>query len=126
VSEEKKEELTEAQVNAASVGKAIFEEHPLLQPVVDRLKTIFDPEIPIDIYELGLIYDIKFNDEQKCDVRMTLTSPMCPVAGSLPPEVEQKVANVEGVNGAEIDLVWDPPWDKEMMSEEAKVALNIY
>ena len=92
--------------------------------IVEALKTVYDPEIPVDIFELGLIYDIEVNETGSAKVRMTLTSPMCPVAESLPGEVEMKVASVSGVNGAEIDLVWEPPWEPSMMSEAAKLTLG--
>lgn len=92
--------------------------------VIAVLKTIFDPEIPVDIYELGLIYEIKLDDEFNAEVVMTLTSPSCPVAESLPAEVEQKVAGISQVKSAKIDLVWEPSWDKDMMSEEAKLELG--
>ena len=94
--------------------------------VIGTLKTCYDPEIPVDIYELGLIYEVKVSDEAHVDVKMTLTSPMCPVAGTLPPEVEQKVRGVHGVKSAAVELVWDPPWDQEMMSEAAKVTLGFF
>jgi FeS assembly SUF system protein len=96
----------------------------LEQKIVHTLKTIYDPEIPVDIYELGLIYEIKIDDNANTYVKMTLTSPACPVAGSLPPEVKEKVESVEEVNEVIVDLVWDPPWDKDMMSEEAKLELG--
>ena len=93
--------------------------------VVETLKTVYDPEIPVDIYELGLIYNIDVRDDRSVEVRLTLTSPMCPVAGSLPPEVEAKVAQVEGVTAAVVDLVWDPPWNPGMMSEAARLELGM-
>lgn len=93
--------------------------------VVETLKTVYDPEIPVDIYELGLIYNVDVRDDRSVEVRMTLTSPMCPVAGSLPPEVEAKIAQVEGVTAAVVDLVWDPPWNPGMMSEAAKLELGM-
>ena len=96
------------------------------QDVIEALRTVYDPEIPVNIYELGLIYDIDVDPGGKVDVRMTLTSPACPVAGSLPGEVEDKVRSVEGVTEAHIDLVWDPPWDKEMMTEAAKLQLGFF
>jgi FeS assembly SUF system protein len=94
--------------------------------IVAALKTCYDPEIPVDIYELGLIYGVDVGTEGDVVVRMTLTSPACPVAGSLPGEVEAKVAGVPGVRSAKVDLVWDPPWDKEMMTEEAKLQLGFF
>lgn len=92
--------------------------------IVDILKTIFDPEIPVDIYELGLIYEVKISKEGHVDIDMTLTSPNCPVAESLPKDVKDKVESVEGVSTADIHIVFDPPWDKDMMSEEAKLELG--
>ena len=93
--------------------------------VVAILKTVYDPEIPVDIYELGLIYNVDVKDDQSVEVRMTLTTPMCPVAEILPAEVESKVAGVEGVSSATIDLVWEPPWNPGMMSEAAKLELGM-
>jgi FeS assembly SUF system protein len=98
----------------------------LEQEVIAALKTCYDPEIPVDIYELGLIYKVDVGEDAHVKVTMTLTSPMCPVAGSLPGEVEEKVRSVPGVAGASVELVWDPPWDKEMMSEAAKVDLGFF
>lgn len=92
--------------------------------VVDVLKTIFDPEIPVDIYELGLIYEVKVNDSAFVHLLMTLTSPSCPVAETLPVEVEEKVAGIKDVDGAKVEIVFDPPWTKEMMSEEALLELG--
>lgn len=97
----------------------------LRERIVDILKTVYDPEIPVDIYELGLIYEVQIDDSQNVKVVMTLTSPGCPVAGSLPTEVEYKVRSVEGVNTAEVQLVWEPPWTPEMMSEAARLQLNM-
>lgn len=92
--------------------------------IVEVLKTIYDPEIPVDVYELGLIYEVRIDGEQNVTIDMTLTSPNCPVAESLPKEVEDKVSTVEGVNSTKVVIVFDPPWDKDMMSEEAKLELG--
>ena len=92
--------------------------------IIDVLKTIYDPEIPVDVYELGLIYEVKINADKHVDIEMTLTSPNCPVAESMPKEVEDKVAEIEGVKSAKVNIVFDPPWDKDMMSEEAKLELG--
>ncbi len=92
--------------------------------IVKVLKTIYDPEIPVDVFELGLIYEIRINDANEVDVDMTLTSPNCPVAESLPKEVEDKIKTVEGVATCQVHIVFDPPWDKDMMSEEAKLELG--
>jgi FeS assembly SUF system protein len=94
-------------------------------PVVEALKTVYDPEIPVNIYELGLIYTIEISPEAVVHITMTLTSPMCPVAGSLPGEVETKVKSVAGVSDAKVDLVWEPMWDKDMMTDAAKLQLNL-
>ena len=96
----------------------------LEQKIISALQTVFDPEIPVDIYELGLIYNIKLDDSADVDITMTLTSPACPVAESLPGEVRQKVKSIEGINEVNINLVWEPPWNKDMMSEEAKLNLG--
>jgi FeS assembly SUF system protein len=94
--------------------------------VVDALKTIFDPEIPVNIYELGLIYDLDISPEGAAAIKMTLTSPACPVAGSLPGEVQQKALSVAGITAAEVELVWDPVWNPSMMSEAAKLELGMF
>ena len=99
---------------------------PLREAIVAALKTCYDPEIPVDIYELGLVYGVDVDEGGRATVRMTLTSPACPVAGSLPGEVEQKVRGVPGVTAAAVELVWDPPWDKEMMTDEAKLRLGFF
>ncbi len=96
----------------------------LKQGVINALKSVYDPEIPVDIYELGLIYEVDIREQNLAYVKMTLTSPMCPVAEILPVEVQEKVRAVPGVSDCELDLVWDPPWDMEMMSETAKLELN--
>jgi FeS assembly SUF system protein len=93
--------------------------------VVTAIKTCYDPEIPVDIYELGLIYVIEVREGNAIFVQMTLTSPMCPVAETLPPEVEDKVRSVGGVSGVELELVWDPPWTPDLMSEAARLQLNM-
>ncbi len=95
------------------------------QKIINMLKTIFDPEIPVDIYELGLIYEIKINENGHADIEMTLTSPNCPVAESLPIDVENKVKEVHGINTVKVNIVFDPPWDRDMMSEEAKLDLGM-
>jgi FeS assembly SUF system protein len=92
--------------------------------VVDMLKTIYDPEIPVDIFELGLIYEVQIDEDKNVAIDMTLTSPNCPVAESLPKEVEDKVSAIEGIGKATVKIVFDPPWDKDMMSEEAKLELG--
>ena len=93
--------------------------------VVEALRTVFDPEIPVNIYDMGMIYEVTVNDEGHAYVKMTLTSPACPVAGTLPGEVEMRVNRVEGIESAEVELVWDPPWTMENLSEAAKLQLGL-
>ena len=93
--------------------------------VIEALRTIFDPEIPVNIYDLGLVYDVKVDAAGAVEVRMTLTSPQCPVAQSLPAEVQAKVKEVPGVTEAKVDVVWEPPWDPAKMSEAAKLQLGM-
>jgi FeS assembly SUF system protein len=95
------------------------------ESIVKKLKTIYDPEIPVDIYELGLIYDVMVNTDYEVKILMTLTSPNCPVAESLPREVEDKVKSIEHVKDAEVEITFDPPWSKDLMSEEAKLELGM-
>jgi FeS assembly SUF system protein len=93
--------------------------------VIEQLRTVFDPEIPVNIYELGLIYEVTVDDTGQVAIRMTLTSPMCPAAEQLPPEVESKARGVAGVSDVKLDLVWDPPWNPSMMSEAARLDLGM-
>ncbi|MDO4224330.1 MAG: SUF system Fe-S cluster assembly protein [Bergeyella zoohelcum] len=95
------------------------------EKIILALKTIYDPEIPVDIYELGLVYDVQISDEGDVKVVMTLTTPNCPVAETLPQEVKQKVSDVDGVKEVDLELTFEPAWNKEMMSEEAKFELGI-
>ncbi len=97
----------------------------LKEKIINEIKKIYDPEIPVNIYELGLIYDIKVEKNNNVKVKMTLTTPNCPVAESLPKEVEDSIMKVEGIKEVDLQLVWDPPWDKSMMSEAAKLELNL-
>lgn len=92
--------------------------------VIDMLRTIYDPEIPVDVYELGLIYEVNVGDDAHVGIKMTLTSPACPVAESMPNEVEQKVAGVQGVSSAKVEITFEPPWDRTMMSEAAQLELG--
>jgi FeS assembly SUF system protein len=94
------------------------------EKIVEKLKSIFDPEIPVDIYELGLIYDVFVNEKHDVKILMTLTSPNCPVAETLPVEVEEKVRSIDEVRNAEVEITFDPPWTQDMMSEEAKLELG--
>ena len=97
----------------------------LYEAVVEALKDIYDPEIPVNIYDLGLIYDVEITPENHALIKMTLTTPHCPVAESMPGEVELRVGSVPGVGHAEVELVWDPPWDPQKMSDEAKLELGM-
>jgi len=92
--------------------------------VIDVLKSIYDPEIPVDVYELGLIYEVNVQENSHVDIKMTLTSPSCPVAESMPNEVEQKVGQTQGVSSAKVELTFEPPWDRSMMSEAAQLELG--
>jgi FeS assembly SUF system protein len=96
----------------------------LERDVIDMIRTCYDPEIPVNIYELGLIYGVTINEERDVHVLMTLTSPSCPVAETLPPDVEQKIAGIEGVKSAKVEITFEPPWEQSMMSEEAKLELG--
>ena len=95
------------------------------EDIINQLKEVFDPEIPVNIYDLGLIYEIGINDEKKVKIEMTLTSPNCPVAESLPQDVSQKIKNIGGMTSLAVYLTFEPPWDKDKMSEDAKLALDI-
>ncbi|HET6470120.1 MAG TPA: SUF system Fe-S cluster assembly protein [Geminicoccaceae bacterium] len=110
---------------AAAERKRQAEVDALGERIIEVLRTVYDPEIPVNIYELGLIYKIDVEDDNRVKVDMTLTSPGCPVAGTLPGEVEEKVRGVEGVTDAEVEVVWDPPWNPSMMTEEAQLELGI-
>lgn len=106
--------------------KKTLDKDALKEQVIVGLKTVFDPEIPVNIYDLGLIYDIAINDEQHVHIQMTLTSPGCPVAQTFPGTVEQAVNLVDGVNDCVVELVWDPPWSQERMSEVARLELGMF
>jgi FeS assembly SUF system protein len=112
--------------SAPETPAAPFWPEELRAQVVTALRSVFDPEIPVNIYELGLIYDLQVTPANEVTIRMTLTSPACPVAGSLVGEVQAKIKAIPGVTEAKVDLVWDPPWDKERMSEAAKLQLGFY
>ena len=103
---------------------SLTEKMEIEERVIDALRTIYDPEIPVDIYELGLIYEVKINDEAHAEVLMTLTSPSCPVAESMPLEVEERIRDVKGVESGKVELTFEPPWDKDMMSEAALLELG--
>ncbi len=94
--------------------------------VIEKIRSIYDPEIPVNIYDLGLIYTVEVTHHAVVNIKMTLTSPGCPVATTLPPEVQYKVGNIAGVYECNVDVVWDPPWNMDMMSEEAKLELGFF
>ena len=115
--------------DATPVSTAPISQHELdviTDQLIEQLKTVFDPEIPVDIYELGLIYKVDVSDTKDVAIDMTLTAPGCPVAGEMPGWVEDAVMKVEGVKSARANLVFDPPWDSSKMSDEAKLALNMF
>ena len=101
-------------------------DHPLYEPVVEAIKTVFDPEIPVNIYDLGLIYTITVTEDALVEVTMTLTAPGCPVAGDMPGWVQDAVREIPGVRNVTVELVFDPPWDPSRMSDEAKLQLNMF
>jgi len=94
--------------------------------IIDKIKTVFDPEIPVNIYDLGLIYNLNIDNEHNVEIKMTLTTPNCPVADSMPAKVGEAVSTLKGIASIRVELVWKPQWTKEMMSEDAKLALDIY
>ncbi len=110
---------------AAPLDNAV-DPHALHDLVVEALKTVYDPEIPVDIYELGLIYRLDINEQGHVDIDMTLTAPGCPVAGEMPVWVQDAVRSVHGVRGVNVQMTFDPPWDKSRMSDEAQVALDMF
>lgn len=134
MSDERHDPTTDATTNATTdatadaAGETVEDtggNPELRERVIDVIKSCYDPEIPVNIWELGLIYQVRATPEGEVAIRMTLTSPMCPVAESLPPEVEGKVRELEGVVSAKVDVVWEPPWNPGMMSEAAKLELNM-
>ena len=121
-----KDPAKDKDVKATSGGPAISEaeQRELNQKIVDVLREIYDPEIPVNIYEMGLIYDVIISETADVTIVMTLTTPHCPVAESMPGEIELKVRDVEGVGNVTVELVWDPPWDMSMMSEAARLEMG--
>jgi FeS assembly SUF system protein len=117
---------SEAAATASGPALAADEVARLTDEIIAALKTVYDPEIPADIYELGLIYKVDIADDRKVTVDMTLTTPNCPSAAELPTMVENAVASVPGVGEVAVNVVWDPPWDQSRMSDEARVALNMW
>jgi FeS assembly SUF system protein len=117
-------EKPEAETAATALPQAELDR--LTDAIVAALKTVYDPEIPVDIYELGLVYKVDIDNDRNVAIDMTLTAPGCPVAGDMPGWVENAVAAVEGVNGVKVNLVFEPPWDQSRMSDEARVALNMW
>lgn len=115
------QQVTEVNAPQEKVDRA-----ELNNAVVEALKSVYDPEIPVNIYELGLVYSVNIDDAGKVDIEMTLTSPACPVAGTLPPEVEGRVRSIPGVSECKVKVVWEPTWGMHLMSEEAKLQLNLF
>ena len=115
-------------VEASKMAKCVMVPHepPAVGKVIAALSSVYDPEIPVNIYELGLIYKIDIDAEKNVNIRMTLTAPACPVAGTLPGEVEKKVEEIDEVKKATVELVWEPPWSRDMMSESALLQLGMY
>jgi FeS assembly SUF system protein len=118
-------EVSKPPVEAAAAPAVGAEDGSVYDEVIEALQTVFDPEIPVDIYELGLIYDVDVREDASVHIKMTLTSPNCPAAQSLPDEVKAKVSALDRVDSAEVEVVFDPPWSAEMMSEEARLMLNV-
>lgn len=124
------EKVNQENQNNISINSSVVDQatemtlDELREKVIDTLKTCYDPEIPVDIWELGLIYELRFDKEKNLIILMTLTSPMCPVAGTLPPEVEAKIQSIPGIGKVKIEIVWNPPWTKDMMSEVAQLELG--
>ena len=118
--------MDETKKDATPAGGGDRETPPGIEErIVESLRTVYDPEIPVNIYDLGLIYDIRVAEPGKVEIKMTLTAPGCPVAGEMPGMVEQAVLGTEGVGECDVELVWEPMWNPDMMSEEARLTLNI-
>ena len=128
MTDETKTEAKTADMPAAETASVIPPEEMarLTDEIVGELKTVYDPEIPADIYELGLIYKVDIDDDRMVNIEMTLTTPNCPSAAELPAQVENAVAGVSGVREAKVNIVWDPPWDPSRMSDEARTVLNMW
>lgn len=120
------QETTPQPQTIEATATAVTDPSDIENGIVEALKTVYDPEIPVNIYELGLIYDIDIQEDGAVKVKMTLTAPGCPVAGSLPGEVQAKVAGAPGVTSADVELVWDPAWNPSMMSEAARLELGMF
>jgi FeS assembly SUF system protein len=119
-------EQTSSNADSSESALTVSEVVALQDKIVERIRTCYDPEIPVNIYDLGLIYDVKVDRTGEVAVKMTLTAPGCPAAGTLPGEVEDKITVLPGVKNVKVDVVWEPPWDKSMMSEAAKLQLGFF
>ena len=117
---------TVGQTEGQPLIKPSSTDHPLYPQIVEACRTVFDPEIPVNIYDLGLVYTIEIGRENEVEITMTLTAPGCPVAGEMPTWVENAVCSVAGVQGCTVNLTFDPPWDQSSMSDEARLALNMF
>ncbi len=120
-----REEMTAPAAETSSTRAERSSPDAIREQVIEQLKTVFDPEIPVNIYELGLVYGVDVAEDGATQITMTLTTPMCPAAEQLPPEVETKARNVPGVTSVQLDLVWDPPWSPAMMSDAARLDLGM-
>jgi len=118
--------MSEGEATGAAPALNVSEVVALQDKIVEKIRTCYDPEIPVNIYDLGLIYSVEVEPTANVNVKMTLTAPGCPAAGSLPGEVEDKITMVPGVKSVKVDVVWEPPWDKSMMSEAAKLQLGFF
>jgi FeS assembly SUF system protein len=117
--------FSDANESAGARAPETYEGTDVRTRIIEALRSVYDPEIPVNIYDLGLVYGIEIADQGRVDIKMTLTAPACPVAGTLPGEVEAVVRQVPGVSEASVELVWDPPWSQERMSDEAKLTLGL-
>jgi len=118
--------LEQTPAAAPSAGAPVIDNETLMEQVLDAIRTVYDPEIPVNIWELGLVYRVDVDSERNVEVDMTLTAPSCPVAGEMPMQVQQVIENLHAVKSCKVELVWEPSWHPGMMSEEAKVALDMF
>jgi len=118
--------LEQTPAAAPSAESPVIDNETLMEQVLDAIRTVYDPEIPVNIWELGLVYRVDVDSERNVEVDMTLTAPSCPVAGEMPMQVQQVIENIDAVKSCKVELVWEPSWHPGMMSEEAKVALDMF
>ena len=118
--------LDQTPADAPSANSAVIDNETLMEQVLDAIRTVYDPEIPVNIWELGLVYRVNVDSERNVEVDMTLTAPSCPVAGEMPMQVQQVIENLDAVKSCKVELVWEPSWHPGMMSDEARVALDMF